>query len=514
MSLSILYLASSENSVIAVGSDVGGIDKYLHTTDGFNWQYKNFPNLNSWQGATYGSGKYVVVNNDDVNNLYVSNRNGLDWTGYTIPGMHSNNILRKPSFANNLFFLDSSMSDNQFFYSSDATNWFTGSFPIYTNLEKVIYADNLNLYIGLLTPKTRNYLYSNNGINWNTGLFPIEGRWNDIAYDGTKFITLSDWSSDLYYSRTGLFSTNGINWNTLMLPNNNYDNIIYNKNLNLYMIASQPANPSGSVAISSNGFNWRATGEVNLNNNIITNFKDKFIQHGLDAIVSGRLYVHSKLPFTFENQESGNLYSPASTWSNGIGNANIGNWFFVDRAGTFRGIINTNQNGRTSIGNSGFFFAPSSGSAAFYVDGYFNLINPLINGQGISLNANYSWNGGMRGIEFKPLTEGDSIFRIEHGNGDDRIFLRGSGFSDRVILNNGFQQALNYNIVYQKTGILFEARNFVNNNLIYSTGIITNLSIRQVHFYVGNILATPVQQLNYGLGVNNLSINYKQKVPF
>lgn len=514
MSIVIRYLDSSENSAIGVGAPVGGTDKYLHTTDGFNWQYKNLPVSSSWQGVAYGSGKYVVINNNEINNLLVSNQSGLNWTAYTIPGMSPSITLNKVSFANNMFFLDSSSPNNQFYYSSDATNWLTGSLPISTNLEKVIYAENLNLYIGLLSSITRNYLYSNDGINWSTGLFPISGRWNNIAYDGTKFITLSDWSLMGISSRTGLFSNNGINWGLLTLPASNHEQIMYNKNLNLYMTASQPANQSGSVAISVNGFNWLLTGDTEVNNSLITNFKDKFVQHALDPVFSPRLYIHSKVPYSFENQESGNLYNPTTNWTGGVGNANIGNWFFVDRAGTFRGITNTNQNGRTSIGNSGFFFAPSTGSAAFYVDGYFNFINPLINGQGISFNANYSWNGGMRGIEFKPLTDGDSIFRIEHGNGDDRIFLRGSGFSDRVILTSAFQQALNYNIVYQKTGILFEARNFTNNNLIYSTGILTNLSIRQVHFYVGNIQATQAQQLNYGLGVNNLGIHYKQKAPF
>ena len=513
MNISITNIAASENSIIGVGTTLGGNDKYLYSANGFNWEYKTFPKpASAWQGIAYGSGKYVVIDNDEVNNILISNSSGLNWQMYTLPGMSSSNILNNISFANNKFYLDSSMSNNQFYYSSDAINWSTGTLPIFSSLRKVVYAENINMYIGLLFENTRTYLYSNNGLNWNTGLFPVSGFFYDIVYDDNKFILLLNWGFQNLYSNIGYVSVDGLNWFSISFPNYNYSTIVYNKTNNLYLASS---NQRSGISISNNGLQWKVTGDTSLIQNYITEYKDKFVQVATRSYgTPNEIYVYSKLPYNFEFKESGNLYSPPSNWSNGIGNANIGNWFFVDRAGTFRGILNTNQNGRTSIGNSGFFFAPSTGSSAFYVDGYFNLINPLINGQGISLNANYSWNGGVRGIEFKPETEGDSIFRIEHGNEDDRIFLRGSGFSDRVILNNGFQQALNYNIVYQKTGILFEARNYTNNSLIYSTGIVTNLSIKQIHFYVGNILSTSVQQLNYGLGVNNLGLNYKEKVPF
>lgn len=513
MNIPINNLASSENSIIGVGSTVGGNDKYLYSANGFNWEYKTFPKIGSaWQGIVYGSDKYVIIDNSEVNNILISNSSGLNWQMYTFPGMTPSNVLNNISFANNKFYLDSSMSNNQFYYSSDAINWSTGTLPISSKLRKVIYAENLDMYVALLEEYTRTYLYSNNGLNWNTGIFPVSGNLYDIVYDNNKFILLPNWGFQNMTSNTGYVSLDGLNWSPLLFPSNNYSYIVYNKTNNLYLIASERRT---GIAISNNGFQWTVTGDVNLLENYIIEYKDKFVQVATRSYgTPNEIYVYSKLPYNFEFKESGNLYSPPSNWSNGIGNANIGNWFFVDRAGTFRGIINTNQNGRTSIGNSGFFFAPSTGSSAFYVDGYFNLINPLINGQGISLNANYSWNGGMRGIEFKPETEGNSLFRIEHGNADDRIFLRGSGISDQVILSNGFQQALTYNIVYQKTGILFEARNYSNNNLIYSTGLPFTQSIRQVHFYVGNILTNSSNQLNYGLGVNNLGLNYKEKVPF
>jgi hypothetical protein len=509
MSLIFSQFETSETSIIGGLTTVGGTNKYIYSKNSFNWEYKDFPLSFTLMDIAYGSGKFIVVNNSANNNILISNKTGLNWDIYSLPVNNPN--LTMVSFANDRFIVDDFATDNSFYYSSNGVNWSTGVLPFPIRLKKVVYADNINLYIGISDQLTKSYIYSNNGINWNSGSLPVFGHWSDIIYDNNKFILLCNWPFQSLSSPTGYISTNGLNWSPLIFPGNDYYEIKHNKINNLYMIAS---NSLTGIAISNNGLNWSVTGTTGLFYNKIIQFKDKFIQHGSVSVNEDNLYIYSKLPYSFEFEESGNLYSPTSTWSNGVGNANIGNWFFNESSGIFRGIINTNQNGRTSIGNSGFFFAPSTGSATNYVDGYFNLINPLINGQGITLNANYSWNGGLRGIEFKPLTAGNSIFRIEHGNGDDRIFLRGSGFSDRVISNNGFQQALTYNIVYQKTGILFEARNYTNNSLIYSTGIPITLTIKQIHFYVGNILATPTQQLNYGIAINNLGINYKQKVPF
>lgn len=529
------HFGNSQNKIIGL---LQNKNEFIYSFNGFNWSISNFnQNVGGsyWRGITYGNNKWIVIG-DSPNEALISNDDGGTWANINFPTIYNQNIdsyFNTIKFCNNQFFITTypinqngnfvSDTGTKILSSLDGINWQVSNSLTTGSIHNIVYGNNIYLaslrqstsWI-LYQPPHNRYLYSYDGNTWNMGTLPIsflnltgvnDNTTYDFVFGGNQFIAIP--RSDRFNFKA--ISNNGLNWTNSPsgLPSVRRDHLAYGDNRFLAL----PGDLVESGLLSVNGDTWTAIPTDSYGHDDLIYFQNKFIT-AVGSYMTKNIFIYSKLPFNFPYKESGNLYSPTSSWVNGVGNANIGNWFFVDRAGTFRGIINTNQNGRTSIGNSGFFFAPSTGSAVFYVDAYFNLTNPLINGQGISLNANYSWNGGMRGIEFKPGTDGASTFRIEHGNGDDRIYLRGPSFSDQIISTNGFQQALNYNIVYRQTGILFEARNYSNNNLIFSTGLSISQTIRQIHFYIGNIQATQATQLNYGLGVNNLETHYKQKVPF
>jgi alpha-tubulin suppressor-like RCC1 family protein len=213
-------------------------------------------------------------------------------------------------------------------------------------------------------------------------------------------------------------------------------------------------------------------------------------------------------------EERGGIYTNF-TWVENAGLANIGNWSFVDTAGTNRNISNSNQNGRTSVGAQAFLFAPSTINSNNYVDGTLTLSTPLIDNTSVKLNANYAWNGGVRGIEF--IGNDNSLFRIEHKNGDN-IYLATGVSNDILISNQSYNEAFSYEVRRSGTYLNFYTRNFLTQNLLFQTGInyITNtfnLDLNKIKFYVGGVQANSLTQENYGLFVNNIqTINYNLPV--
>ena len=215
--------------------------------------------------------------------------------------------------------------------------------------------------------------------------------------------------------------------------------------------------------------------------------------------------------------EFGGLYTN-STWINGAGTANIGNWFFISGVGTNRYIGDSTTNAgaltRSGIGDSAFFFAPSTTNQNNYVDAYFNLTGFLTIDKKLSISSNYFWNGGFRSIEFMTGVQNDAVFRIENGGGSDFLFLRtGSTFS--VIANpNIFRKAITTEVSYltnisnQQTGILIRLKEFNRFDYFYQNSLSITNRIKQLHIYVGGILANnTTEQNNYGFFVNNIQID-------
>lgn len=199
---------------------------------------------------------------------------------------------------------------------------------------------------------------------------------------------------------------------------------------------------------------------------------------------------------------SGSNYTTA-TWTNGAPNA-FGGWFIQNGGGgALNNISDSTQNERASIGAQSFFIV--GGTNGSFIDVFAPLGGSLATNQSISLNANYSWNNGTRGIEFG-LAFGDGLFRFEHGGGDALRF--GVGATTTQILANAFNQAFTYNVSFlNPSNVAVTASLLGSVSPFFSTNLAVTNMPNQVKFYVGGLTNnTPLaDQNNYGMYFNNVT---------
>ena len=252
--------------------------------------------------------------------------------------------------------------------------------------------------------------------------------------------------------------------------------------------------------------------------------------------------------------EKGDLYIQDNGWLEGgdliQGRGGFGDWVFSSGLNSYRDISRSNQNGREIISSdSSFFFLGSSGVTQSAHTGVFMLsktgVKPdtLLSGQSLSLDANFSWFGGGRSISFitgidikyqpKQAVIGakssiasisgiQPLYSISHNNanGDNIILTRSptniSAGNNSVITSNGFNKAITYTVKNLGTGLLFEAKQYNTNNIIFSqltTGLSFPGASRDFNVIKGLLFTatTPLnpqssQWKNYGMYIDNISL--------
>ncbi len=197
---------------------------------------------------------------------------------------------------------------------------------------------------------------------------------------------------------------------------------------------------------------------------------------------------------------SGSQYTTA-TWTNGAPNA-FGSWFFNNGGGgALNNISDSTQNDRTSIGSQSFFIVGGTNNS--FIDVFAPLGGSLSSGQSISLNANYSWNGGTRGIEFEQAFGVGGLFRFEHGGGDALRF--GVGTNATAIFADAFNQAFTYNVSFVNSSqVAVSASLFGNSTPFFTTNLTVAAMPNQVKFYTGGY-SGGADQNNFGLYFNNIT---------
>ena len=185
-------------------------------------------------------------------------------------------------------------------------------------------------------------------------------------------------------------------------------------------------------------------------------------------------------------------------------------------SGTARYVENTNLNGRSGIGVSGFFFGPSLVSGSIYNDAYFRLKNKLSINDKLTIDSNYFYNAGYRTIEFMTGIGNNAVFRIEQGFSNILFLRTGSTFS-AIVNPNVYTKAITTEVSatlsgvpgsYSQTGILIQLRESNQNNYFYTITLPIVNPIEQLHIYVGDYKANNIlEQQQYGLFVNNIALN-------
>ncbi|NBV76356.1 MAG: PEP-CTERM sorting domain-containing protein [Methylococcaceae bacterium] len=209
--------------------------------------------------------------------------------------------------------------------------------------------------------------------------------------------------------------------------------------------------------------------------------------------------------------ESASAYSTA-TWLEASGSG-IGKWYFSLDATSVKGIGDSSQGGRVSVGSSAFNLQPGL-SWNQYANAYFVFEGgALAVGQSVTLDANYLFNGGVRGIQFQ--AGGTSLFRVEQSF-SDAIQLKGTGLTDADIITtaqNAYQRALTYSVTQiDASNVEFKAFLLGSTTPTYSSTIASS-GISQIHFYAGDQQTVVGDQPSYGMYFNNISVIPEPSTP-
>lgn len=202
--------------------------------------------------------------------------------------------------------------------------------------------------------------------------------------------------------------------------------------------------------------------------------------------------------------ETASNYTNA-TWVEGAGSS-VGTWYFQNDTSAITQIGDSSQGGRTSIGVDAFNFVPGNTAFNQFANGWFVLNGGgLITGQSLSVDANYLWNGGNRGVEF--MSGNTAVFRFQHV-WSDPITFAGTGLTDTQVLANGYQQALTYQVdQLDQLSVQVSAYLYGNSSALFTQTVVVPDYITGIHFYAGDVTTTSADQPNYGLFVNNIEVS-------
>ena len=206
--------------------------------------------------------------------------------------------------------------------------------------------------------------------------------------------------------------------------------------------------------------------------------------------------------------ESASNYSPGALANGTTGT--IGTWYVsTDAGGASVTIADSSQGGRTSIGSSAFFLQPGVTGWNQFSNAWF-VFNEgsLLTGQTVSVNANYLWNSGVRGVQFQ-TAGGTSLFRFEQRWGDN-IQFKGTGLLDTDVVTsamNAYQRALTYTVeALSPTSVYVTASLLGDSTPLFSQTVTVPSEITQIQFYAGDIQTSSADQPNFGMFVNDITV--------
>ena len=206
--------------------------------------------------------------------------------------------------------------------------------------------------------------------------------------------------------------------------------------------------------------------------------------------------------------ESASNYAPGPLANGTVGT--IGTWYVTtDAGGASVTIGDSSQGGRTSIGSSAFFLQPGITGWNQFANAWFVLGGgTLLTSQTVSVNANYLWNSGVRGIQFQ-TADGTSLFRFEQRWGDN-IQFKGTGLVDTDVVSaamNAYQRALTYSVQQlSPTSVNVTASLLGSTTPLFTQIVSVPSEIAQIQFYTGDIMTDSANQANYGMFVNDITV--------
>ena len=208
----------------------------------------------SYNGVTYGNGRYVCVGNDGLS--YYST-DGLTWTAMT--GLVVRNYLGV-TYGNNRFVCVGYYGDSA--YSINGETWTAMTGLTSTHFHSVVYGNGRYVCVG----NDGSSYYSTDGETWTamTGLNSVQHR--SVAYNDGKFVCVGSSGSSYY-------STDGLTWTAMsgLDTTKTYHSVTYGDNRFVCV------GDSGSSYYSTDGLTWTAMSGLDKTQYSVTYGDGKFV---------------------------------------------------------------------------------------------------------------------------------------------------------------------------------------------------------------------------------------------
>lgn len=194
---------------------------------------------NTWTGAAYNAGKFVIVGGNNTSGAYSTDQ-GLTWTSTTLPHTLNYSLI----YAANRF-VSVTNAGNVTAYSSDGVSWSSGSLPTTQAWLGIAYGNGIFVTVGSTSAGAATNLYatSTDGITWTSRTFPSSLAFVDVTFGNGKFVAIAS-------GGTPRVSTDGITWTNGTLSMSGTESIAYGNGA--YVAVSS----NGQTAYSTDGVNW------------------------------------------------------------------------------------------------------------------------------------------------------------------------------------------------------------------------------------------------------------------
>jgi len=222
-----------------------------YSTDGITWIATTKPvsYSNEWYSITYGNGKFLSVNQSNINGQQLGftliSTDGITWTESSTNLPSDFVWIGEAAYGDGKFVTVATFSSTAA-YSTDGITWTQSTMPTGSGWSSVTYGDGKFVAVaGSYTTAA----YSTDGITWTQSTLPASDPWKSVTYGGDKFVTVAGGSGT---STAAAYSTDGITWTQSTLPaTENWFSVIHGENLFKLSENNQYTVPSTKEAIIS-----------------------------------------------------------------------------------------------------------------------------------------------------------------------------------------------------------------------------------------------------------------------
>jgi hypothetical protein len=295
---------------------ITGVNKLLTSTDGNTWINITVPSL-TWNSIVYSSElSLLVAVADGTSNTssIITSTDGITWTTRTAPSScHWITICYGGPSNGKLFVAiaqNASSTSNAIMTSTNGTTWTNRTAPGNGEWWKVIWVNELSLFICVGTSTGSRVMTSPDGISWTLRTAGAENNWKSVTWSPELNLLVAVSDTGVNQIMT---SSNGINWSSYNCPYGLWYSVQWISSLNMFIAVGQHTN-TNSIMYSSNGLYW----------NVIQNtFYDKQYRSfdwssSLGIFVFGSITTSTPANIikTSPNNLNTNIYSLISNYTN------------------------------------------------------------------------------------------------------------------------------------------------------------------------------------------------------